>query len=193
VIPRLVVASKNRDKLAEIEAVLEEVGLAAELVGGLDWPDIEETGVTLEENALLKARKVMEAVGLPAVGDDTGLEVAALGGGPGVFTARYAGENASYRENYQKLLQELEGVTDRSARFRTVVALVFPDGVEVVASGQVDGAIAAEPRGSGGFGYDPVFEVEGQTLSEMGPEQKNLLSHRARALRALAGKLGIDV
>ncbi len=192
-IPRLVVASKNRDKLAEIEAVLEEVGLAAELVGGLDWPDIEETGVTLEENALLKARKVMEAVGLPAVGDDTGLEVAALGGGPGVFTARYAGENASYRENYQKLLQELEGVTDRSARFRTVVALVFPDGVEVVASGQVDGAIAAEPRGSGGFGYDPVFEVEGQTLSEMGPEQKNLLSHRARALRALAGKLGIDV
>lgn len=187
------VASKNRDKLAEIEAVLEEVGLAAELVGGLDWPSIEETGVTLEENALLKARTVTEAVGLPAVGDDTGLEVAALGGRPGVFTARYAGENASYRENYQKLLQELDGVTDRSARFRTVVALVFPDGVEVVASGQVDGTIAAEPRGSGGFGYDPVFEVEGQTLSEMGPEQKNMLSHRARALRALAGKLGIDV
>lgn len=191
-IPRLVVASKNRDKLAEVESVLRQIGLADELVEGLDWPDIEEMGSTLEENAILKARTVMEAVGLPAVGDDTGLEVAALDGRPGVFTARYSGENASYRENYQKLLGEMEGANDRSARFRTAVALVFPDGVEIVASGQVDGAITTEPRGDGGFGYDPVFEVDGQTLSEMGPERKNQLSHRARALRALAGKLGID-
>lgn len=192
-IPRLVVASKNRDKLVEVEAVLSQIGLADELVGGLEWADIEETGSTLEENALLKARSVVDAVGLPAVGDDTGLEVSALGGRPGVFTARYAGEGASYAENYLKLLGDLEGEGDRSARFRTAVALVFPDGAETLASGHLDGTITLEPRGTGGFGYDPVFEVDGKTLSEMGPEQKNLLSHRARAIRALGEKLGLNV
>jgi XTP/dITP diphosphohydrolase len=145
----------------------------------------------LEENALLKARAVMEAVGLPAVADDTGLEVAALAGRPGVETARYAGPDASYSDNVRRLLEELEGVADRSARFRTVIALVMPDGAELVAEGALDGVIAAEPRGSGGFGYDPVFEVEGRTLSEMGVETKNMLSHRARALQTLAGMLGL--
>lgn len=189
-IPRLVVASKNPDKIEEIEAVLMSVGLVDEIARGLEWPDVEESGSSLEENALLKARAVVEAVGLPAVADDTGLEVAALGGLPGVRTGRFAGPDATYHDNVMLLLEELAGVTDRRARFRTTVALVWPDDAELVVEGTLDGVIAETPRGSGGFGYDPVFEVEGRTLSEMGPEMKNTLSHRARALRALAEALG---
>ena len=189
-IPRLVVASKNPDKIEEIEAVLMSVGLVDEIARGLEWPDVEESGSSLEENALLKARAVVEAVGLPAVADDTGLEVAALGGLPGVRTGRFAGPDATYHDNVMLLLKELAGVTDRRARFRTTVALVWPDDAELVVEGTLDGVIAETPRGSGGFGYDPVFEVEGRTLSEMGPEMKNTLSHRARALRALAEALG---
>lgn len=191
-IPRLVVASKNPDKVAEIEQVLDQLGLAGEIVRDLDWPDIEESGETLEENALLKARAVMEAVGLPALADDTGLEVDSLGGLPGVRTARFAGAGASYRANVELLLQEMEGIDDRRAQFRTAVALVMPDGSEMVVDGLLDGVIADSPRGDGGFGYDPVFEVANRTLSEMGVAQKNTLSHRARALRALAEALGID-
>jgi XTP/dITP diphosphohydrolase len=192
VIPRLVVASKNPDKVAEIEDVLGEVGLAGEIVHGLDWPDVQETGDTLEENALLKARAVMDAVGLPALADDTGLEVSSLGGLPGVRTARFAGPGASYRDNVELLLKEMDGLDDRRAQFRTAVALVMPDGSEVVVHGVLDGVIAESPRGDGGFGYDPVFEVEHLTLSEMGVAEKNTLSHRARALRALAEALGIE-
>lgn len=188
-IPRLVVASKNRDKIVEIEGVLDEVGLVGEVVQGLDWPDVEETGETLEENALLKARTVMEFVGLPALADDSGLEVTALGGLPGVRTARYAGRDASYRDNVERLLREMARVEDRRARFRTAVALVMPDGSELLAEGVLDGVIAYAPRGNGGFGYDPVFEVDGRTLSEMGVAHKNTLSHRARALRSLAEAL----
>jgi XTP/dITP diphosphohydrolase len=190
-IPRLVVASKNRDKISEIEVVLGVTGIAGEIVRGVDWSDIEETGESLEANALLKAQVVMEAVGLPAVADDTGLEVAVLDGAPGVRTSRYAGPAATYRENVERLLSELEGEDDRRARFRTAVALVMPDGTEVVAEGALQGVIAREPRGSGGFGYDPVFEVDGKTLSEMGVEEKNTLSHRARAFQALAEALGL--
>lgn len=185
------IASKNQDKVPEIEAVVQEVGLVEEIVTGVDWPDVEETGETLAENALLKARAVVEAVGLPALGDDTGLEVDALAGAPGVRTARYSGQNATYRSNVEKLLSELEGAASRSARFRTVVALVFPDGVEILAEGAVEGLITSEPRGAGGFGYDPVFEVDGRTFAEMGPAEKNELSHRARAIRALAMELGL--
>jgi XTP/dITP diphosphohydrolase len=192
VIPRLVVASKNPDKIAEIEGVLGEVSLAGEVVRGLDWPDIEETGDTLEENALLKARAVMGAVGLPALADDTGLEVGTLGGLPGVRTARFAGPAASYRDNVELLLKEMDGMEDRRAQFRTAVALVMPDGFEVVVDGVLDGVITESPRGDRGFGYDPVFEVEDRTLSEMGLAEKNTLSHRARALRALAEALGIE-
>ena len=190
-IPRLVVASKNPDKIAEIEDVLGEVGLAGEIVRGLDWPDVEETGDTLEENALLKARAVMEAVGLPAVADDTGLEVFALGGLPGVRTARFAGPGASYQDNVELLLKKLDGAHDRRAQFRTTVALVMPDGSEILVEGALDGLITESPRGDGGFGYDPVFEVADRTLSEMGLAEKNTLSHRARALRALAEAVGI--
>ena len=191
-IPRLVVASKNPDKIAEMEDVLSEVGLAGEIVRDLDWPDVEETGDTLEENALLKARAVTEAVGLPAVADDTGLEVFALGGLPGVRTARFAGPEASYQDNVELLLRKLDGADDRRARFRTAVALVMPDGSEILVDGFLDGSITESPRGEGGFGYDPVFEVEDRTLSEMGMAEKNILSHRARALRALAEAVGIE-
>lgn len=190
-IPRLVIASRNDDKVSEIESVLTHAGLADSVVRGLDWPGVEETGATLEENALLKARAVAEATGLPALGDDTGLEVAALDGRPGVRTARYAGESATYEDNYRKLLLEMRGIESREACFRTVVALVFPDGTEIVASGQVDGLIADEPRGSFGFGYDPVFEVAGKTLGEIPEEEKNQMSHRARALRSLLTELGL--
>ena len=190
-IPRLAVASKNPDKLREIEELLAPTGLATEIVGGLDWPDVEETGETLTENALIKGRAVTEATGLPVLADDTGLEVDALGGEPGVRTARFAGPEASYADNVARLLEVMEGVTDRRARFRTVVALVFPSGEEIVAEGVLEGVITTEPRGSGGFGYDPVFEVEGRTLAEMPAEEKNRLSHRARAIRALVEALGL--
>ena len=191
-IPRLAVASKNPDKIKEIEEVLGQIGLADEIVQGLDWPDVEETGETLEENALIKARAVVQATGLPAIADDTGLEVEALGGEPGVHTARFAGPDATYAENVALMLEVMEGVSDRAARFRTVVALVFPDGVEVVAEGSVEGVITKSRRGSSGFGYDPVFEVQGRTLAEMTPEEKNQLSHRARAIRALGEALGLS-
>ena len=191
-IPRLAVASKNPDKIKEIEEVLAPIGLADEIVRGLDWPDVEETGETLEENALIKARAVVEATGLPAIADDTGLEVEALGGEPGVHTARFAGPHATYDENVARVLEVMEGVSDRMARFRTVVALVFPDGVEVVAEGSVEGVITRSRRGSDGFGYDPVFEVEGRTLAEMTAEEKNQLSHRARAIRELGESLGLS-
>ena len=191
-IPRLAVASKNPDKIKEIEEVLASIGLADEIVRGLDWPDVEETGETLEENALIKARAVVEATGLPAIADDTGLEVEALGGEPGVHTARFAGPHATYDENVARVLEVMEGVSDRMARFRTVVALVFPDGVEVVSEGSVEGVITRSRRGSDGFGYDPVFEVEGRTLAEMTAEEKNRLSHRARAIRGLGESLGLS-
>ena len=191
-IPRLAVASKNPDKIKEIEEVLGQIGLADEIVQGLDWPDVEETGETLAENALIKARAVVQATGLPAIADDTGLEVEALGGEPGVHTARFAGPDATYDENVALMLEVMEGVSDRAARFRTVVALVFPDGVEVVAEGSVEGVITKSRRGSSGFGYDPVFEVEGRTLAEMTPEEKNQLSHRAHAIRGLGGALGLS-
>ena len=190
-IPRLVIASKNPDKIAEIESMLSETRLADEVVHGLEWDDVEESGESLEENALLKARVVAEATGLPSLADDTGLEVDALDGAPGVQTARFAGEGARYQDNVAKLLEVLDGQDERSARFRTVVALVFPDGVEITADGSVEGLIAEAARGTAGFGYDPVFEVNGTTLAEMTVEEKHRLSHRARAIRGLAETLGI--
>lgn len=190
-IPRLVVASKNPDKVREIEELLHPSGLADEVVRGLDWPDIDETGLTLEENAVLKARVVCEATGLPSLADDTGLEVDALDGAPGVWTARFAGPDATYADNVERMLSEMNGMQDRSARFLTVVALVFPDGVVVTAEGHVDGRITDSPRGDGGFGYDPIFEVGDRTLAEMSDDEKNALSHRARAVGALVEALGL--
>lgn len=183
---RAVVASKNPDKIAEVESVLARLGIIGEIVRGLDWPDVDETEPTLEGNALLKARAVAEVTGLVAVADDTGLEVDALGGAPGVISARYAGPDATYQDNVDKLLSELDELGERSARFRTVIAVAAPDGREWTAEGAVEGVITTAPRGTYGFGYDPVFEVDGRTLGEMTRDEKAKISHRARALEAIA-------
>ena len=183
---RLVVASQNADKIAEVEEVLATLPHPPEVVTGLEWDEVAETEPTLRGNALLKARVVAGITGLPALSDDTGLEVDALGGAPGVRTARYAGEDTTYDDNINKVLAELEGVEERSARFRTVVALVTPDGEEVTAEGVLEGSIGTERRGDGGFGYDPVFVVDHRTLAELTGEEKHAISHRGRALRSLA-------
>lgn len=188
-IRRVVVATKNPHKAAEVAAVLARVLPGLGLVDGLEWPDVDETGATLEENAILKARAVARATGHDAIADDTGLEVDALGGAPGVRSSRYAGESASYAENRAALLDAMRGRSDRQARFRTVVALVTAGGETITASGTLEGRITEAPRGEGGFGYDPVFEVDRRTLAELGEAEKNQMSHRARALEALAGIL----
>ena len=186
---KFVIASANRDKAREIRGVLAPL-LDAELLDRPDdIPDVEETGETLEENALLKAMAVMEATGMPAIADDTGLEVDALQGAPGVYTARFAGEHATYADNVAKILRELDGVDNRRARFRAVAAAAFPDGRVVVAEGAMEGEIAVAPRGEQGFGYDPVFipaEGDGRTFAEMSSGEKHATSHRGRSLRALA-------
>jgi XTP/dITP diphosphohydrolase len=193
---RVVLATANPDKAREIAAIVSETaGDAVELrARPADVPDVEETGVTLEENARLKAMALLGATGLVAIADDTGLEVEALDGAPGVYSARFAGEHASYGENVAKLLDELTAVSAlapeaRRARFRTVAIACFPDRGDIVAHGVVDGVIAPEPRGSGGFGYDPVFIPdggEGRTYAEMTMAEKSALSHRGKAFRALA-------
>ena len=185
----VVVASKNPDKIAELEAVLSLLDPPIEVITGHNWADIAEDGATLAANALLKAHAVVAATGHAAIADDTGLEVAALDGAPGVHTARYAGENATYEENVTRLLVDLTGVVDRSARFRTAVALVFPAGDELVVEGVLDGEITLARRGDGGFGYDPVFDVAGRTLAEIPAAEKNKISHRALALQALVAAL----
>lgn len=186
---KLVIASANPDKAREIAAILEGFDVVPRPPG---VPDVDETGSTLLENARLKARALVEATGEAAVADDTGLEVAALDGGPGVYSARYAGEGATYAENVAKLLDALRGSVDRRARFRTVALAMLPDGREIVAEGIVDGAIAEAARGDGGFGYDPVFvpdDGDGCTFAELSAEEKNRISHRGRAFRALATQL----
>jgi XTP/dITP diphosphohydrolase len=187
---RLVLASANPDKVREIAAILEGHEL---LPRPPEVPDVDETGATLEDNARLKAVALVEATGEAAVADDTGLEVAALDGAPGVRSARYAGEDATYADNVAKLVGALDGVPDRRARFRTVALARFPDGREVVAEGVVDGTITATRRGASGFGYDPVFVPDGgdgRTFAEMTPEEKHAISHRGRAFRALDALLG---
>ena len=186
---RVVVASKNPDKIREVEAVLERTDHPWEIVRGLDWPDVEETEPTLEGNALLKALAVSEATGLAAIADDTGLEVDALDGRPGVVSARFAGPEATYQQNVDRLLADLDGVAFRSARFRTVIAFVVPGGEPLVVEGVLEGAITEERRGERGFGYDPVFAVGERTYAEMSDDEKNEISHRARALRALVAAL----
>jgi len=192
---RLVVATANPDKAREIRAVLDNAGADVDLVPRpVDLQEIEETGATLVENARLKAEALRDATGLAAVGEDTGLEVDALGGAPGVFSARYAGEHASYADNVAKLLRDIAEIrrASRTARFRTAVVLARPDGSELVAEGVVEGVITTEARGTGGFGYDAVFApagAGGRTFAELAPDHKHAISHRGRALRALAARL----
>ncbi|MDQ3569737.1 MAG: RdgB/HAM1 family non-canonical purine NTP pyrophosphatase [Actinomycetota bacterium] len=186
---RLVLASANPDKAAEIASLLGGMEVLPRPAG---VADVEETGETLEDNARLKAAALVAATGQAAVADDTGLEVASLGGAPGVVSARYAGPGASYADNMAKLLSALASVEDRRARFRTVALALFPDGREVVAEGVVDGTITSEARGTGGFGYDPVFAPEGgggRTFAQMTLTEKNAISHRGRAFGALAQRL----
>lgn len=190
---RLVCASANPDKAAEIEALLDGVAELTPRPAALG--EVAEDADDLEGNARLKAAAVCAFAGAPAVADDTGLEVDALGGAPGVRTARYAGPGASYADNVERLLAEMEDVAParRTARFRTVALVVWPDGSELSAAGAVEGIIAVEPRGLGGFGYDPVFvpaEGGGLTFAEMSDAAKHAISHRGRAFRALAEALG---
>jgi XTP/dITP diphosphohydrolase len=194
--PRTVVlASANHDKAREIRAILEPVGGLTLLSRPEGVPDVDETGDTLLDNARLKAAALVAATGEAAVADDTGLEVDALGGAPGVRSARFAGDGATYAQNVALLLESLAGVAwaDRTARFKTVALLQLPDGEEVWAEGVVAGHISEEARGDAGFGYDPVFVPDagdGRTFAEMDPEEKHALSHRGRAFRALAARLG---
>ena len=186
---RLVIASKNKHKIIEILDVLAATGLDVELVDDVDWPDVAETEPTLEGNALLKAREVRAHTGHAVVADDTGLEVDALDGAPGVVSARFAGPDATYEDNVEKLLAVMNGVEERSATFRTVMVLIDDRGEELVVEGTMAGSITTEPRGSNGFGYDPVFLVGDRTFAEMTAAEKNKISHRAKALRALAEEL----
>jgi len=193
---RLVLATANPDKVAEIAAILGASGEIELLPRPPAVPDVEETGETLLANARLKAVALVEATGLPAVADDTGLEVEALGGAPGVYSARFAGKDATYADNVARLLADLAAAPGkggaRRARFATVALAAFPDGREVWVEGSVGGRIALEERGTGGFGYDPVFvpdEGDGRTFAELSAEEKHAVSHRGRAFRALAAAL----
>lgn len=193
---RLVLASANPDKAAEIVAILRGAldGRLELLARPAEVADVEETGDSFEENARLKARALLAATGAAAVADDSGLEVDALGGAPGVRSARYAGPVASYGDNVSRLLAELDGVADRRARFRTVALVAFPDGHELVAEGTCEGAIAPAPRGSRGFGYDPVFVADaagGRTFGELEEDDKHALSARGQAFRRLAALLAV--
>ena len=193
---RFVLASANPDKVAEIAAVL-SAALPVELLPRpAEVPDVVEDGETLLDNARLKAQALVAATGEAAVADDTGLEVDALGGAPGVYSARYAGEDVTYADNVAKVLRELAALADgggeRRARFRTVALAAFPDGTEVWSEGAVEGTILAAPAGQAGFGYDPVFAPEGaggRTFAQMTAEEKHAISHRGRAFRALADQL----
>lgn len=196
---RVVLATANPGKAAELAAICEALapGLL-DLVPRPSWvPEVAETGASYEENARLKAAALAEATGLPALADDSGLEVVALQGAPGVCSARYAGPGASDEENRAKLLGELERLgarapEERAARFVAVVVLRWPGGESLEARGEVVGRIASAPRGSGGFGYDPVFvpaDGDGRTFAELPPERKDRISHRGRALAHLVIQL----
>lgn len=198
---RIVLATRNEHKVGELLAILGDVVAELDLeVVGLsaypDLPDVVEDGVTFAANATKKAAAVADALGLPALADDSGLEVDALEGRPGVRSARYAGEDATDADNVEKLLAELGrvGVVDRTARFRCVIVLRWPDGREVVADGTCEGRIGAVPAGVGGFGYDPVFvpdDGDGRTFAEMSGDEKHAISHRGRAIAKLVSLLAV--
>jgi XTP/dITP diphosphohydrolase len=188
---KILLGTKNPGKIREILSILSDLG-GVELLTVEERPfgDVAEEGETFRENALLKARKISQETGLAVLAEDSGLEVEALGGAPGVRSARFAGESATDQENIAKLLRLLEGVEARTACFICAAVLHFPDGRELIAEGELCGRIAYEMRGRSGFGYDPVFIPEGydKTLAELGPQVKNKISHRRRALDKLKEK-----
>ena len=193
---KIVIATRNRHKAVELQTLLHGVGYDAVRLDEIDpdgkIPEVEETGTTFKENAFLKAHVIAKATGLPSVADDTGLEVDALGGAPGIFSARYAGENCTYEDNVKKLLRELSDVADdrRKARFKTVAVYVHKE-TELSTEGVVEGVITEKAEGFGGFGYDPVFSVLDmkKTYAQFADEEKNRVSHRGKAIRSLIEKL----
>lgn len=195
---RYIIATHNTKKLTELARILSPLGIEAvtgEAVG-CPLPEVEETGTTFLENARLKAASACTATGLPAIADDSGLMVDALDGAPGVYSARYAGEDASDADRNQKLLRELRDVpaSARGARFVSAICCVFPDGGEVAAEGMCPGSIAFETRGEGGFGYDPLFlTASGKTYGELTAAEKDAISHRGQALRLFAQRLAAYV
>ncbi len=188
---KLVLASKNEKKLREMDEILSSLGIEviSEAQAGVDV-EVEETGTTFEENSLLKAKAVMEASGLPAIADDSGLCVDALGGAPGVYSARYGGPELDDTGRYRLLLENMKG-QPRGARFVSVITCCFPNGDVLTARGECHGTIAFAPMGEGGFGYDPVFFLPKlkKTFAQLTPEEKNAISHRGLALRAFREKL----
>lgn len=189
---RIAIASRNAHKLREIRQICADWPVAWLTVENHDpsaFPDVEESGDTYLENALLKARAASEALELPALADDSGIEVDALGGKPGPRSARYSGEGATDERNLEALLGALRGIPTggRTARYRCVAALVFPDGDELHAEGQCEGTLLTRPRGEGGFGYDPIFQPAGwdETMAELSASEKHRISHRGRAFREL--------
>ena len=189
---QLVLASKNPKKLAEMNAILSQLGVevCSESEAGVDV-EVEETGTTFEENSLLKARAVMEASGMPAIADDSGLCVDALNGAPGVYSARYGGEGLDDVGRYRLLLENMRGQMPRTAKFVSVITCCFPNGDVITARGECPGTIAFSPMGEGGFGYDPVFFLPSlkKTFAQLSPEEKNAISHRGKALEAFRVKL----
>lgn len=182
---KVVLASQNKKKMVEMRAILSRIGVEviSQAEVGLDL-EPEETGTTFEENARIKAKAVMEASGLPAIADDSGLMVDALGGEPGVYSARYGGEGLDDTGRWQLLLKNMAGQTNRACKFVSVICCAFPDGTELMARGECPGVLAQGPSGDGGFGYDPVFYLPqlGKTMAQLTPEEKNQISHRAQAL-----------
>ena len=194
-IMKVVIATHNKDKLKELKKGLSSLSLdLKDLFSFHNIEEIIEDGETLKDNALIKAKTVYHLTGLPAIADDTGLEVCALGGAPGVLTARFAGQNCSYSDNVNKMLKVMKNIkkSDRGATFKTVMA--FYDGKqELFSEGIVKGIITENKKGLAGFGYDPIFYVveEGKTFAEMTIEQKNIISHRGRAIKKLLPKLNL--
>lgn len=189
---KFILATHNPGKLREMSDILSHLGV--EVVSPADMGitmEVEETGTTFAENAMLKAKAICAASGLPAIADDSGLCVDALNGGPGVYSARYGGEGLDDRGRYMLLLNSLRGQTTRAAHFACAIACAFPDGKTLTAEGRCDGAIAFAPLGEGGFGYDPVFLVpeKGKTFGQLTAEEKSAISHRGRALRDFSAKL----
>ncbi|MEU8827285.1 RdgB/HAM1 family non-canonical purine NTP pyrophosphatase [Streptomyces sp. NPDC048636] len=190
---RLILATRNAYKITELRSILGESGLDVELVGADAYPevpDVKETGVTFAENALLKAHALADATGHPAIADDSGLCVDVLGGAPGIFSARWSGRHGDDRANLELLLAQISDVPDehRGAHFACAAALALPDGTEHVVSGRLTGTLRHQPTGGGGFGYDPILQPDGETrtCAELTPEEKNAISHRGRAFRAIA-------
>ncbi|MEU1227014.1 RdgB/HAM1 family non-canonical purine NTP pyrophosphatase [Streptomyces sp. NPDC005828] len=189
---RLILATRNAGKITELHAILADAGLDLELVGADAYPEVpdtKETGVTFAENALLKAHALAQATGLPAVADDSGLCVDVLNGAPGIFSARWSGAHGDDKANLNLLLAQLSDIDDahRGAHFACAAALALPDGTERVVEGRMEGVLRHAPTGTNGFGYDPILQPEGHevTCAELTPAEKNAISHRGKAFRAL--------